>query len=278
MASRMDKYHSESIQPVQSRSQKNEHLYEELYTNKVFTEFTNVENNNVVELNNSSAGFSSNKRENFQKTKSLYSDDFTSRKRFISDKKYEFEDPTEKNYNINDILDEARKNRTTPDELEKKRHLKTVEYNILADLSQEKLKENRDKKQKLSKEEEENLEELIHTITSNSLRKKIDDELLSDLLPSEESETLISKELLDEIEDVVDKVEENPLKEDTDGFQIDHSFYTKSMDLSKEDFEFDEEDRSFLEDTKMSVPKKILIVLFILIVLGVIGYVIYRFI
>lgn len=51
--------------------------------------------------------------------------------------------------------------------------------------------EYRENKKKMSKDEEENLEELIHTITSNSLRKKIDDELLSDLLPTEEDETII---------------------------------------------------------------------------------------
>lgn len=283
MASRMDKYHSDSVQSIQSRSQKNGHLYEQLYTNKVFTEFSKVENNNAVELEQDSYNNSINRRESFQRRKVLYSND-EGLKKSISLEKFEtenFDDPTEKNYNINDILDEARKNRTVPDELEKKRHLKTVEYNILSDLSQEKLKEYREKKQKLSKDEEENLEELIHTITSNSLRKKIDDELLSDLLPSSESETLISEQLLEEIGDAIRDDDNYSVANDTSEHQIDKSFYTRSMDLSVEDFDFDsedEEDHSFLEDTKMSISKKLIIVLFTLIVLSVIVYVIYRFI
>lgn len=279
MASRMDKYSDDSALPTRSRSQKNEHLYEQLYTNKVFTEFTEVENDNVIDLSNVSQGSSINRREDFQRNRVLNSE-ISSKRVFSLDTvnvREEKETPIEKNYNINDILDEAKKNRTLVDELEKKRHLKTVEYNILSDLSQEKLKEYREKKQKLSKDEEENLEELIHTITSNSLRKRIDDELLSDLLPSEESETLVSKQLLEEIEEA-DAIDKNSFEEDTAEHEIDKSFYTKSMDLSEEDFDLDEEDRSFLEDAKMSSSKKILIILFVLVVLGIIGFIIYRFI
>lgn len=284
MASRMDKYSADSARPTRSRSQKNEHLYEQIYTNKVFTEFTEVENNNAIDLSTVSQGSSLNRREEFQRNRVLNSE-MNSRRGFSTDTINVINDketPMDKNYNINDILDEARKNRTSLDDSEKKRHLKTVEYNILSDLSQEKLKEYREKKQKLSKDEEENLEELIHTITSNSLRKKIDDELLSDLLPSEESETLVSKQLLEEIEkaNTANNVINTVVEEDTTEHEIDKSFYTKSMDLSEEDFDFDEEeeDRSFLEDAKMSTSKKILITLFVLVVLGVIGFIIYRFI
>ena len=149
----------------------------------------------------------------------------------------------------------------------------------------------------MSKDEEENLEELIHTITSNSLRKKIDDELLSDLLPTEEDETIISKELLESIEDTEDialeknKVNEDSDKEDSDKedflkdttneMEIDRSFYTKSMDLSKEDFEIDDDDSdddSFLEESKMSTTKKIFLVCFIVLVIAIVGYIVYRFI
>ena len=206
------------------------------------------------------------------------------------------EDPSEKNYDINDILSEARKNRSLTSNDEKKR-LKTVEYSILSDLSKEKLAEYRENKKKMSKDEEENLEELIHTITSNSLRKKIDDELLSDLLPTEEDETIISKELLASIEDTEDialeknKVNEDSDKEDSDKedflkdttneMEIDRSFYTKSMDLSKEDFEIDDDDSdddSFLEESKMSTTKKIFLVCFIVLVIAIVGYIVYRFI
>lgn len=282
MTSRMDKYNVDTNAPTRSRSQKNAQLYEELYTNKVFTEFSELDNNNVVDLSDVSQSSSVNRRENFQRGR-VFGSDNNSKVTFSSNRNdiLNEEMPMDKNYNINDILDAARKNRTTIDELEKKRHLKNVEYNILSDLSQEKLKEYNDKKKKLTKDEEENLEELIHTITSNSLRKKIDDQLLSDLLPSEESETIVSKQLLDDIEEAntLDKIK---VIEDTDEVEIDKSFYTKSMDLSEEDFDFDsdeeEEDRSFLEDATMGVTKKVFITLFVLVILGVIGFIIYKFI
>lgn len=303
MVSRMDKYHSESIPANQSRFQKNEHLYESLYNNKVVTEFSEI-NNNVLDLTSGTSS-SSNRRENYQKNKAS----FPNYRADVVEEKVAFpnsidkiiEDPSEKNYNINDILSEARKNRSLTSNDEKKR-LKTVEYSILSDLSKEKLAEYRENKKKMSKDEEENLEELIHTITSNSLRKKIDDELLSDLLPTEEDETIISKKLLSSIEDTEDialeknKVNEDSDKEDSDKedsdkedflkdttneMEIDRSFYTKSMDLSKEDFEIDDDDSdddSFLEESKMSTTKKIFLVCFIILVIAIVGYIVYRFI
>lgn len=303
MVSRMDKYHSESIPANQSRFQKNEHLYESLYNNKVVTEFSEI-NNNVLDLTSGTSS-SSNRRENYQKNKAS----FPNYRADVVEEKVAFpnsidkiiEDPSEKNYNINDILSEARKNRSLTSNDEKKR-LKTVEYSILSDLSKEKLAEYRENKKKMSKDEEENLEELIHTITSNSLRKKIDDELLSDLLPTEEDETIISKELLASIEDTEDiSLEKNNANEDSDKensdkedsdkedflkdttneMEIDRSFYTKSMDLSKEDFEIDDDDSdddSFLEESKMSTTKKIFLVCFIVLVIAIVGYIVYRFI
>lgn len=283
MASRMDKYHSNDATSIQSRSSKNKHLYEELYTNKVFTEFTN-EPTNIVDLSNLHNTSSINRREQFQKSRLLNQDEET--------KKYSFDylentpkvDKREKNYNINDILEDARKNRKEEDELEKKRRIKSVEYSILSDLSQEKIKEYHDKKNKLTKDEEENLEELIHTITSNSLRKKIDDELLGDLLPTEESETIISKELLEKLDEAqssnVEEVDSNQTDSDKEKEEdkIDNSFYTRSMDLSEEDFEFDEEDRSFIDEKGMGIVPKILIGLFIIAVIIIIVYVVYKFI
>ena len=284
MTSRMDKHHTDSSQ-IKSRYKKNEKLYEELYTNKVYTEFSNV-SNNVIDLSDLENTKILNKRELYHKNRILNNDDkgVSIRKSTFDYINNKHEDNTTKNYNINDILDEARKNRKIEDEDEKKRRVKSIEYSILSDLSQEKLKEYKEQKKQLSKQEEENLEELIHTITSNSLRKKIDDELLSDLLPTQELETVISKEETNSIdkkddENGEDEVISNKIENTIEEEKIDNSFYTKSMDLSKEDFELDEEDDySFLDGKKKRILPKILIALFILIVIGIIGYVIYRFI
>lgn len=272
MASRMDKYHSPEDKKINtSRYSKNEQLYEQLYTNRVITEFTNTKFDNVVDLSTLSTDKTVNRREQYKKDKYLSQTNTIPKVdsyQYLDPLKEKEPDLAEKNYNINDILEEARKNRNIEDESEKRKRLRNVEYSILSDLSKEKLKEYHDnKKQKLTKEEEENLEDLIHTITSNSLRKKIDDELLSELLPTKELDTIISEELISS--------EDNDNDNREDG--IDDSFYTKSMDLSTEDLEL-EEDRSFLEDKKMGIIPKILITLFVLAIIGIIIYIIYHFI
>lgn len=286
MASRMDKYNKEennsttsSQHQSQSRLTKNEKLYEDLYTNKVYTEFNNSNFDNVIELDNINNNDSNTimKREQFQKSKSLIPEEELSKTNYNIDLLNNNVNNEEINYNINDVLENAKKNRNEQDEIEKKRRIKSVEYSILSDLSQEKIKEYQEKKQKkLTKAEEENLEELIHTITSNSLRKKIDDELLSDLLPTEESETIVSKELFDKIEEIEQRTMEIKTQMEEDD-KMDNSFYTKSMDLSNEDFEL-EEDYSFIEEKKGGIISKVLIISLILIVICIIVYIICNFI
>lgn len=277
MASRMEKYHSDNTNNTYKRSEKNEKLYQQLYTNKIVTEFTNIDGVNVVNLSSIPTDIKFGKRENYQKNKLFNSSEtilkINDDNDYIDDQEKEIESE-KKIYNINDILANAKKNRVIDDETEKKRHLKSVEYSILSDLSQEKVKNYQEQKKKLSKEEEENLEELIHTITSNSLRKKLDNELLGDLLPEEENEAIVSAnsdtQLKNEIEKIAEYEEINQA--------MDNSFYTKSMELSKDDFELDEDDNSFLDDKRMNFPIKFLIAIFILVVIVVIGYVIYKFI
>lgn len=292
MASRMDKYHEKTIDSANTRrSTKNEELYENVYTNKVVTEFTNIGYDNIIDLQNISRGSNVNRRENYQKMR--YLDQSITGE---NDIKNSYEDPLnylpansfykdreDKNYNVNEVLENARKTRSTTlslNEEEKNRHLKSVEYSILSDLSQEKVKNHQEKKKQLSKDEEEEVEELIHTITSNSLRKKIDDELLGELMATKEQETLVSTELLGKIEE--DEETEYTVEElDEDGEEkMDQSFYTKSMDLSDKDFvasleESDDDDDSFVEERKIVLPLKILLVVIALLIVGSITFMIY---
>ena len=176
--------------------------------------------------------------------------------------------------------------------MEKKRKLRTTEYNILADLTAEKLKEHQEKKKEvLTKEEEVELEELIHTITSNTMRQEIDNELLSNLMPTELDETIVSQDLsemllADDNEDTTIDSSSDIEKEmdDTESTlsKIDDSFYTKSMDLSDRDFvasydSNDEIDNSFQEDgNKKSIIIKVIVVIFIIVLIAIIGTVLYN--
>lgn len=288
MPSRMDKY-NESNDPNEvttTRSQKNEQLYQNIYTNRRYTEIGNIEKDNVVDITDTFGKTTRSSRSDFQRNRVLYEDGFINNyeENAIRDNLPSEIEKT-KSYNLNDVLEEARKNRNVDTE-EKQRKIKNVEYSILSDLSQEKLKDYRERKEKpLSKDEEENLEDLIHTITSNSLRKKIDDGLLTDLMPETEEEPVISTDFLESLDLAKEEQEANEPNDDKEmtlETTLDDSFFTKSMDLRKEDIIQDEEvenmvDESFKEE-KMATWKIVLIIVLITIVLGLLGYIILRFV
>lgn len=293
MTSRMDRYENNK-NSNSSRLTKNKELYEHLYTNSSYTEFTDINSSNVMDLT-SNATNKEGRRENYQRqrkfTDSLGNND-ESTFRYKEYSYHQIIEPNTKDYDINSVLEKARKNRGEVDELEKKRKLRTTEYNILADLTAEKLKEHKEKKKEvLTKEEEVELEELIHTITSNTMRQEIDNELLSNLMPTELDETIVSQDLsemllADDNEDTTIDSSSDIEKEmdDTESTlsKIDDSFYTKSMDLSDRDFvasydSNDEIDNSFQEDgNKKSIIIKVIVVIFIIVLIAIIGTVLYN--
>lgn len=290
MTSRMERYNNSS-RNISSRTVKNQQLYKNLYSNKTYTEFTDIEHDNVIELKSNSDNSINTRRSNLNRSRINYSD-ITSPNRRRSDLDIKnsyskvLEEDKEKSYNINDIMEMARRNRTELDDEEKERRIRSAEYSILTDLSQEKLKEYQERKEKgLTKDEEENLEELIHTITSNGLRKKIDDQLLTDLLADEDSDTFVSKKMLDEIEtkNTDENDEDTNIKlETTKDFEkrLDTSFYTRSMDLKKEDFIVpDKENDDFSFEDETDGPLKVVVTIaLVFIVLAIIGYVFYKYI
>ena len=290
MTSRMERYNNSS-RNISSRTVKNQQLYKNLYSNKTYTEFTDIDHDNVIELKSNSDNSINTRRSNFNRSRINYSD-ITSPNRRRSDLDIKnsyskvLEEDKEKSYNINDIMEMARRNRTELDDEEKERRIRSAEYSILTDLSQEKLKEYQERKEKgLTKDEEENLEELIHTITSNGLRKKIDDQLLTDLLADEDSDTFVSKKMLDEIETkTTDENDEdtNIKLETTKDFEkrLDTSFYTRSMDLKKEDFIVpDKENDDFSFEDETDGPLKVVVTIaLVFIVSAIIGYVFYKYI
>ena len=291
MSSRMDKHSFDTQNNIGSRTQKNSELYKELTTNRITANIKELDNNNnVVEITNFSTP-QVNVRHRNTKREVLFEESNNSSK-FYDD--IFGEDIENKNYDVNDILSTAKKNRTDVDEIDKQKRLKSIEYNILTDLSKDKIQEYHDRKAKgITKEEEEDLEELINTITSNKLRNKIDDELFGDLMPESPDETLISSNLLDDLKNEklskMEKeksmeVEDDEDDENIEKTSIDKSFYTHSMDLKKEDLFINEEfeddyefDESFKEE-KPSAVKIIVIIVLSLLVIGIIGFCIYNFI
>ena len=273
----MDRYQDTKEKPrVTSRREKNQNLYQDFYNKTRFTEVKELDERPVIDL--SQLEMKKQTRENYHKLKEFEDLIVREPQKKKDDLSFFFHDAENNVYDINSILLEAKKNREEIDELEKKRRLRNTEYNILANLKPNEVEEYKQKimgkKQELE-EETDSLQELINTITSKSMRKDIDklqslddnNELLSDLLPKDQNETIItesiSKEILAREQEKTKTMSLEQPKED----EIDRSFYTKSMDLSDKDFEMDDE---FVEKEKNgSVIVFFKILIAIILVVGI---------
>ncbi len=143
-----------------------------------------------------------------------------------------FTDMEEKNYDIRDILKEAKENKEPDD---KERSLKNTEYNILKNIDLKKEIEKRDNHE----ESEEELKDLIETITNTSMLNKIKDEdLAADLLSDlKDDDTQIGE--IKDIKSLIgnDEAYKETQKVDPNEPTYDRSFFTSSLKLSKSDFE-----------------------------------------
>lgn len=305
MRSRMERYEKEEQGQTARRSNKNQELYENIGRNTKYTNFTDVTNANAFDLGTAQKNYRT--REGYHQIKE-YNDLVPEPKvkKELDEFNYLYQDHENKVYDINSVIAEAKKNRIKKDEMEAKRKLKNTNYNILASLNPEELEKYRKEKVERTKPDEEELRELIDTITSKTLAGEIDQrtsvDLLSDLMatnmmdrvekpqkdeeesPEDEIENepedteeieeklSLSKEILDK--DQIDKV--NKLKEEKGSGSImdesDTDFYTRSMDLSDKDFEMDDE----FKEKKMPLAIKIILIILVIAVIAVAGYFIYK--
>lgn len=305
MKSRMERYEKEEQGQTARRSNKNQELYENIGRNTKYTNFTDVTNANAFDLGTAQKNYRT--REGYHQIKEY--NDFVPEpkvKKELDEFNYLYQDHENKVYDINSVIAEAKKNRIKKDEMEAKRKLKNTNYNILASLNPEELEKYRKEKVERTKPDEEELRELIDTITSKTLAGEIDQrtsvDLLSDLMatnmmdrvekpqkgeeesPEDEIENepedteeieeklSLSKEILDK--DQINKV--NKLKEEKGSGSImdesDTDFYTRSMDLSDKDFEMDDE----FKEKKMPLAIKIILIILVIAVIAVAGYFIYK--
>ena len=293
MRSRMDRYNDiKSSNNQQSRSNKNQALYQNVGTNAKYTNFTDVSKSNAYMY------VPSNKnnytRESYQHMKEYTNIAPKTRvKKELDDFNHLYQDHENRIYDINSVLEKAKENRKDRDEKEAQRKLKNTNYNILASLNPEELEKYRKEKMKRIKPDEDEIRELIDTIASKTLAGEISKDtgvdLLSDLMatsamdkiesPNKESTSTnleMSKDILDK--DSMKKIEEAkkelPTVTSNDVMKdLDKSFYTKSMDLSDKDFfTGDSED----DEKKIPVFLKVLMIIFLLILVGVSIYFVYQ--
>ncbi len=273
---RMERY-NESSTKVGSRTSRNQELYNNLGNLEKMTTLTDVSRIEAVELEAARKNYRT--REGYHQIKDY---DIPVPKPLVRKELDEFNyiygNEERKTHDINKILEEAKELRER-DSLESKRKLHNEKYNILESSEEdlEKFKEETRLKHKPI-ENEKALEELINTITSKELREQIDSatdnegSLLSDLMATN---------VHDVVKPITTKIESAKIEEDTNklkdivnntskniGADIDKSFYTRSLDLSEDDFELDEDEEFVSKPSKLITFLKFIFSVILILAVG----------
>ena len=294
---RMDRYKEDDNQI--SRYKRNQDLYQNYSTNTIYTNISDITNDNAYEIsNNVNYSNSYRTREAYQQMQ-RYQDtgDIPRTKKELEDFNYLYPKKDNKIYDINSVLEEARKNRQEKDEREEKRKLKNNEYNILSGMNIQELEKYREEKKKRLTTSEEEIRELIDTIASKTLAGEIDKatsvNLLSDLMATSIMDKVEASSDLPEIQkeeskeektDSIEQIEETSITEEIEKEkqeneenndkteEKDLDFYTRSMDLSEKDFNLSDD----FKESSLPIGVKILIALIIIAIIIITGYFIYK--
>lgn len=297
MSSRMDRYRDKGDTNTYSRANRNQELYQNIGSNTRVANLTDVTNANAIDLDNASR--ITNTREGYHQMKEFRKDITVPKvKKELDDFNYLYQTRENRIYDVNRVLEEARKNRrTADDEKEEKRRLKNSNYNIITSLNPEELeKYHQEKINRVyranddANSNDDDIKELINTIASKTLAGEIDQatgvNLLSDLMATSIldkverqkedtsvnlglSREILNKEQIEQVnkldQEIVEEKERNLKEADSD-------FYTRSMDLSDKDFEMDEE----FKEKSLPLPLKIILILLVLACIAAAVYFIWQ--
>ena len=186
MNSRMDKYVNNST-TIKKRTQKNEKLYDKVLDMSI--DYVDIDVNNAIELNPNN--ISKSTREDYQKQKEL-SKILPRNEKPEAYVKQEVEPKENRIYDINEILELARKNKLFEDS-EKKRLINT-EYNILTKLDIDNL-DSEDMKKEDLKSLINDIYEKEKPVKVKKYSKKDEDALLNDLFDDYEPDNDLKEEL-----------------------------------------------------------------------------------
>ena len=278
MASRMQRYEENSENKgARTRTSRNQELYQDLGKTEKYTTFTDVSKIEAIDLEEAKRNYHTRQGYHQAREYNFFEEEKPKVRKELDEFNYLYPKEEKKSYNLNEVLSEAKRQREK-DDLERKRKLHNEKYNIL-ESSQEDLEKFKKEVKKTIKpvENEEELEELIHTITSKELREKIDKEketsLLSDLMATSNLDEVV--EAVPEKTETQPKIEPIKKEEDkTKPLEIDKSFYTKSLDLTEEDFDDEEEG----EKKKTPVILIFLKLLLSIAIIGGVGIGVYYFV
>ena len=263
---RMDRYNDENT-VTEKRSYKNQDLYQNIVNTKTtdISNIADVASSNAFEIQTSN-GTAITSREKYHQMKKYQNIEPVPRvKKELDDFNYLYKTKEKKVYDINSVLEEARKNRKEKDELEEKRKLKNTSYNILADLNKEELEKYREEKKKRSLENTETneLREIIDTITTKTLAGEIDQEtsvnLLSDLMATNMLDIVKPQDEIDEENNEIILERETIIVEEPEEYEKPEIIQTEDITaeykklIDDEDYTEDEKE----ETTEMAEVKEL---------------------
>ena len=298
--SRMDRYNEEENSP--SRLEKNQELYRNFSNNTIYTNVTDITTSNTYEIHPQDLT-SQKTREAYQQIQKYQDPDtIPKEKKELEEFNHFYPKKENKVYDINSVLEAARRNREEKDDQEEKRKLKN-DYNILSGINKQELEKYREEKRKrMMTPEEEEIRELIDTIASKTLAGEIDKatsiNLLSDLMATSVMDKVSGmnedEESSDEEKEEPEKEEkieeEEQVEENTDSLKTeeiekikdttpqekeenkDEEFYTRSMDLSDKDLNISDD----FKEESLPLAVKILIFLVIFAVIALAIFFIYQ--
>lgn len=243
MSSRMNKYYEEPENLV-TRTTRNQELYKDISKSE-------LENYSIK--SNATVLGEANPEIDIEKIKKILDTKYNEvpKRRSINieeDEEVVVEKEDTKEYDINLVLEKAREEKVVDYGEERLKKLRDTQYDILKNIGV-----NKDEEEIVEKED--NLAELINTITLNEKHLKennnSDDFDLLDLKGDDDTEVLGAMK-----EDVSDnEIIDETTNITTSTMDLEKSFYTKSNEIASDDF-IDVND-------KMSIPVKILIFLII---------------
>lgn len=184
----MKRYENTDNTHKPSRRELNQDLYNSLNDTNSFTSYTDVNNSNQYVLDATNKSYRT--REGYQKLKEY--GDLVQKpkiKKELDDFTNLYKETENKVYDINSVIEEAKKNRKKRD-IEEKRSLKNSSYNILTSMTDEKLEEYRKNRKRVVRADEDDIKEILNTITTKVVNGEIDQatsvNLLSDLMATQQ--------------------------------------------------------------------------------------------
>jgi len=256
----MEKYDDEN-ENKSNRTDRNRNLYQEIDK----FDFSNIESNsNAKVIEDYAKNIDIEKIKNYvakldkdipQKRKSLLDD-----KGLYVEKELPEEDT--KDYDIISVLEKARETKTKDYEDEKYKRLRDTQFDILKRIKIYEQEEEKNDEEFNTKEQ--TLVDLINTIATNKSKDDLVNDIEKELNKNEDTDNKVDDMLTKNVsqEDIEkEKIKQAEEPEVTKVDNVDKSFYTSSMQFSKDDFE---------EKQGSNVVSKIGMVLSIIIILVVI--------